>query len=206
MQFADGVHEIEPYYNWKLFYDSAEDPRSPFYGVEYSEFEFSKQVYNYLIHPQWDDMGSPTLYLKILYANYDSGFAVIELIGEWNDCINNDIMFLKNEVVDLLQEEGIRKFAVVAENVLNFHYSDDSYYEEWAEDVRANSGWIVMLGLQSHVEVDMRTAHLDRLLHMGYELAALNWRTLEPDLLEEVLGRIAESEPLEISRGEAPDF
>jgi hypothetical protein len=74
--------------------------RSPFYEREYSEFEYTNQVYNYLLHPQWDEFGSSTLYLKILYVDYKEGFAIIEMIGEWNDAINNDIMFLKRDVVE----------------------------------------------------------------------------------------------------------
>jgi hypothetical protein len=55
-----------------------EDPRSIFFGRTYSEFEFSQAVYNYYIHPQWDEFGSKTLYLKILFADYDAKFAIIE--------------------------------------------------------------------------------------------------------------------------------
>ena len=50
-----------------------------------SEFEYSNTVYNYYIHPQWDDIGSGTLYMKELYADYENGFAILEFIGEWND-------------------------------------------------------------------------------------------------------------------------
>jgi hypothetical protein len=185
-----------------MFYESSEDERSPFYGAEYSEFEFSKKVYNYFIHPQWDEMGSPTLYLKILFANYETGFAVIELIGEWNDCIHNDIMFLKNDVVDALQREGIHKFALITENVMNFHASDDSYYEEWSEDVSAEGGWIMMIGLREHVEQDMRSAHLDNYMRMDETLAGLNWRTLEPDHLETLLNEIGSMRSLEASADE----
>ena len=35
------MHEIEPFYNWRHIYVSEEDAKSPFYGREYSEFEFS---------------------------------------------------------------------------------------------------------------------------------------------------------------------
>ena len=89
------MHEIEPFYNWRHLYVSEEDPKSPFFGRDYSEFEFSQAVYNYYIHPQWDEFGSRTLYLKIIYADYELGYAVIEMIGEWNDAIENDIMTLK---------------------------------------------------------------------------------------------------------------
>ncbi len=51
------MHEIEPFYNWRHIYVSEEDERSPFYGRVYSEFEFSQTIYNYYIHPQWDEFG-----------------------------------------------------------------------------------------------------------------------------------------------------
>ena len=74
------MHEIEPYYRWRDDYIASEDPLSPFVDTKYSEFEFDKQIYNYLIHPQWDFFGSQTLYLKVLYADYDLGFSIIEFI------------------------------------------------------------------------------------------------------------------------------
>lgn len=101
------MHEIEPFYNWRHIYIAEEDKKSPFYGREYSEFEFTQTVYNYFIHPQWDDFGSRTLYLKIIYTDYELNFAIIEMIGEWNDAIENDIMELKREVIDKLMEHGI---------------------------------------------------------------------------------------------------
>jgi len=58
-----------------------------FFGRAYSEFEYSHTIYNYYIHPQWDDFGSRTLYLKVLIADYDERYAVIELMGELNDAI-----------------------------------------------------------------------------------------------------------------------
>ena len=89
------MHEIEPFYNWRHLYVSEEDERSPFYGRIYSEFEFTQTIYNYYIHPQWDEFGSRTLYMKVLLADYDEHYVVIELFGEWNDAIENDIMILK---------------------------------------------------------------------------------------------------------------
>ena len=106
------MHDIEPYYHWRHLYTAEADPRSIFYGRTYSEFEFSQTVYNYYIHPQWDEFGSKTLYLKILYADYDAKFAIIEFIGEWNDTIENDIMELKREIIDHLSKKGICKFSL----------------------------------------------------------------------------------------------
>src|SRR5690606_29265731 len=104
------MHTIEPYYGWLNDYDSAEDENSPFAGEEYSEFYFSKTIYNYYIHPRWDDFGSTTLYAKILYADYDEGYCIIELIGEWNDCIYNDFMTLKRNILEPLINANISKF------------------------------------------------------------------------------------------------
>src|SRR5210317_610552 len=104
------MQDIEPYYGWRDYYISSEDELSPFFGREYSEFEYSNTIYNYFIHPQWDDFGSNSLYLKILFADYNSGFAIIEFIGEWNDCLHNDIMRLKRDVIDDLIHNGINKY------------------------------------------------------------------------------------------------
>jgi hypothetical protein len=174
------MHDIEPYYNWRHLYTAENDERSPFYGREYSEFEFSKTVYNYYIHPQWDDFGSRTLYLKILFADYDQHFAIIELIGEWNDAIENDIMELRREVTDPLFEEGIHKFILIAENVLNFHSSDDSYYEEWNEQVSEYGGWVVIIDMPEQTQYDFKKAHLN--IYIGL-LNYHGWRASQPQHL-----------------------
>jgi len=87
-------------------------------------------------------MGSRTLFIKIIYADYRKHFAIIEMMGEWNDAIENDIMTLKRNFLEVLELEGITKFILIGENILNFHGSDDSYYEEWFEDVDDSGGWI----------------------------------------------------------------
>ena len=135
------MHEIEPFFNWRHIYIAEEDPQSPFFGRTYSEFEFSQTVYNYYIHPQWDDFGSRTLYIKIIYVDYELNFAIIEMIGEWNDAIENDIMEIKREIIDLLLKQKLTKFILITENVLNFHSSDKEYYQEWFEDVTEENGW-----------------------------------------------------------------
>ena len=172
------MQDIEPYYNWRHLYIADEDELSPFYGRVYSEFEYSNTIYNYYIHPQWDDIGSNTLYIKILFADYDSGFAIIELIGEWNDAINNDIMMLKRDVIDPLLKENISKFILIGENVLNFHASDDCYYQEWFEDVE--EGWIVALNFQEHVLSEFSRNNIDYFLIFGGELNNMTWRSFNP--------------------------
>ena len=104
------MQNIEPYYNWRELYISSEDVLSPLFGTVYNELEFTNTVYNFFIHPQWDEFGSNTLYLKILYVDYERTFAVIEFIGEWNDALYNDIMFVKREIIESMTGNGITKF------------------------------------------------------------------------------------------------
>ena len=181
------MHTIEPYYNWIEQYSATDDPRSPLFGAENSFDTFSNTIYGYYIHPQWDSLESETLFLKILWADYDEGAAVLEFIGEWNDAIENDIMHLKRNILDVLTHEGIRRFVLIGENVFNFHGSDDSYYEEWFEDVE--DGWIAAVNFQEHVRREMSQYGLDHYLNFGGPLDELPWRTFEPRrLLEEVDG------------------
>lgn len=172
------MHEIEPYYKWRDDYIASEDERSPFYETQYNEFEFDKQVYNYLLHPQWDSFGSNTLYLKVLYADYDLGFTIIELIGEWNDAIDNDIMLLKREILELMMDEGINHFILLGENILNFHTSDDSYYEEWFQEVE--DGWIAGINFREHVLEEFKQSNIDYYINFGGGLENMNWRALKP--------------------------
>lgn len=171
------MHEIEPFFNWRHIYVAEEDPQSPFFGRTYSEFEFSQTVYNYYIHPQWDDFGSKTLYLKIIYVDYELHFAVIELIGEWNDAIENDIMELKREILDILYHKGICKYILIAENVLNFHSSDKEYYQEWYEEVTEAEGWIVALNMSEATQQDFRKKKLQYYIEL---MELPDWRVYKP--------------------------
>jgi len=182
------MHDIEPFYNWRHLYIASEDERSPFFGREYSEFFFSSSIYNYFIHPQWDGFGSATLYLKILYVNYEEKFCIIELLGEWNDCLYNDIMYLKRNVVEYLEEQGITKFILIGENVLNFHHDDDSYYQEWFDEIE--DGWIACVNFRDHVVNEFEEASLDYYLAMGGKLNELPWRTSEPLKVYQAVERV----------------
>lgn len=171
------MHDIEPFYNWRHIYTSEQDERSPFYGRVYSEFEFSQTIYNYYIHPQWDDFGSRTLYCKVLIADYEEQYVVMELIGEWNDAIENDIMELKREVADPFISFGITRFILIAENVLNFHSGDKDYYQEWFEEVTDENGWVVVLNMPEQTQYDFKRAKLHRFLEL---MEIDNWRTYKP--------------------------
>ncbi len=171
------MHDIEPFYNWRHIYIADEDKKSPFYRRTYSEFEFTQTVYNYYIHPQWDDFGSRTLYLKIIYVDYELNFAIIELIGEWNDAIENDIMQLKRDVIDQLFQEKISKYILITENVLNFHSSDKEYYEEWFEQVTDEEGWIVALNMPEATQYDFKRKKLNYFIEL---MQLENWRVYKP--------------------------
>ena len=178
------MQDIEPFYNWRHLYTAEEDMLSPFYGRSYNEFEYSQTLYNYFIHPQWDDFGSKTLYMKILYTDYEQNFAIIELMGEWNDAIENDIMTLRRDITDHLYKEDITKFILIAENVLNFHSSDDSYYEEWKEQLEDDHGWVVILNMPEQSKYDFKRARLTNYIEL---LELPQWRTLKPDIIFQLI-------------------
>lgn len=174
------MHDIEPYYRWRQYYVASEDIESPYYGMQYDEFKFTDKIYNYFIHPQWDNFGSHTLYVKVLFVDYEEHIAMLELIGEWNDAIGNDIMFLKRKLADKLIDKGVYKFILLCDNVLNFHHSDDCYYEEWWEEVSDEEGWICCVNLFDHVMKEMEQVCVQHYLHFGEHLNDINWRLEHP--------------------------
>lgn len=182
------MHNIEPYYNWLRYYDSSADEQSPFFGKTYNHDLYSETVYGYYIDPAWDNIGSETLFIKILFADYENGYAVIEFIGEWNDAINNDIMTLKRNIIELLLQEGINKFILIGENILNFHGSDDSYYEEWFEEVE--DGWIAAVNFPDFITDEMQRYRLDHYVNMGGTLQIEKWRTVHPARFCEVVAAL----------------
>lgn len=184
------MHLVEPYYHWRNLYIASEDDCSPFYGREYSEFEFENRIYNYLIHPQWDEMGSETLFIKILYVDYEDHYAIIEMIGEWNDAIENDIKTLKEEILDLLYDMGVNEIILIGENVLNFHASDDCYYEACIDDFE--DGWIALVNFHEHVESEMIDTGIDQFFVLGGKLDMLDWRTFLPHQLHNKVKHIIE--------------
>ncbi|MBW6478130.1 MAG: hypothetical protein K0B37_01800 [Bacteroidales bacterium] len=181
------MHDIEPFYSWRNVYIASEDERSPFFGRDYSEFEFTHAIYNHLIHPQWDEIGSPTLFIKILYTDYELQYTIIEMIGEWNDCLHNDIMYLKRNIIEPMIDQGITKFILMGENILNFHYSDDCYYEEWFNEIE--DGWIVGINFRDFVIREFESANIDYYIAFGKHFNDLNWRKYLPNQLFAVIDR-----------------
>ena len=188
------MHDIEPHFQWRDRYRAEDDSASPFYGRQYSEFDYSNKVYNYLLHPQWDEFGSETLYLKILFVDYDDRYAIIELIGEWNDALHNDSMHLKREVIDYLVAEGIKDYILIMEGVLNFHSDADDYYEEWYQEVTDAGGWIAMINVLDHVADEMSSAGLDKYVHYGEVLDGLTWRPQKARRVHEAIEGLLQTE------------
>ena len=172
------MHHIEPFSNWLKYYDSSLDENSPFYEKEYNYDLYSETIYGYYIDPAWDFIGSETLYLKTLYADYEEGFVVLEFIGEWNDTLYNDIMTLKRDFLELLLYKGINKFILIGENIFNFHGSDDLYYEEWFDEVE--DGWIAAVSFPDFIQSELKKYGIDKFVNMGGTLQVDNWRTLHP--------------------------
>jgi hypothetical protein len=177
------MHDIEPYYNWLKYYDASFDERSPFFEKEYNYDLFQEHIYGYYIHPAWDSIESETLYLKVLYADYQKGFIVLEFIGEWNDTLHNDVMLLKRTMA-----EGINKFILIGENLFNFHGSDDAYYDEWFDEVE--EGWIAAVGFPEFIQEEMRKYKIDQFINMGGTLEMTNWRTLHPQRFYELVSAL----------------
>lgn len=186
------MHDIEHFYRWEPLYQSNNDPQSPFYGKQYNYDLFTENIYGYYIAPGWDFFGSETLYLKILYADYDRCYGIIELIGEWNDAINNDIMHLKRNVIEPMMAAGISKFILLGENVLNFHGSDDCYYEEWFDETEELDGWIAAINFREFVMEEWRNYNIDSYINFGGTLQLSKWRVLEPTTFFEMVRRLIE--------------
>jgi hypothetical protein len=171
------MHTIEPFFNWQHLYNSETDEQCEYFGTVHSEFQFSNTVYNYFVHPQWDTFGSETLYLKILFVDYEDGYCIIEMIGEWNDAIENDSMILKRNLIDIMIQQGIKNYIFITENVLNYHSGDVDYYQEWHEEIAEEGGGIYWLNLPESSQYDFVRSKVKNYV-MQKEI--LNWRTMSP--------------------------
>jgi hypothetical protein len=122
---------------------------------------------------------------------------VIEFIGEWNDTINNDVMHLKRNIIDEQLAAGINKFILIGENIMNFHGSDDSYYEEWFDEVEDTEtgpdklpGWIAAVSFPDFIQLELRKYHVDQYINMGGTLQIANWRTMHPQAFCETVNAL----------------
>ena len=114
------MHELIPHSGWKARYQASLDPKCPLYldrgAPENGAYH---RMYDFVIHPEWDAIGCETLYIKLLFVDYDQGYAVIELLGEWNDAVHNDVMEVKRRLADPLNLQGIMD-DILALAIINF--------------------------------------------------------------------------------------
>jgi len=71
---------------------------------------------------------------------------------------------------------------------MNLYGSDDSYYEEWFEDV--DDGWIAAVSFPQFIQDEFKRYNVDNYINMGGTLQIDRWRTLTPYALCEVTGRL----------------
>ncbi len=185
------MHDVEPHYMWRELYLAVEDERSPFYGHQNNEVYFTDTIYNHWIHPQWDNFGAETLFMKQLYTDYEEGYTLLEFIGEWNDVLHNDVMTLKRDVLEPMMQEGIRYFILIGDNLLNFHADQSDYYEEWFDELEG--GWIALVNFRKHLREEIQQYHLDYYMVIGGELDELNWRRWAPQKVFSSVRRLVEN-------------
>ena len=79
------------------------------------------------------------------------------------------------------------------ENVLNFHGDDDSYYEEWYEEISDEGGWITTINSFDHVANEMERSNLQYYIHTGESFNEMAWRGKEPHHLIQQVEQVMRS-------------
>ncbi|GAB4403656.1 MAG: hypothetical protein OHK0039_03050 [Bacteroidia bacterium] len=188
------LRDIEPFYGWLALYSHEQDEQSPFHNVEHNLFYYDRSVNNIPAHPVWDHIGSESLLVKILYANYEEGYAIIELLGEWNDLYDNDFRLLAENCLTYLIDAGIGKFILICENVFHAYLDSDDYYQALQEELDEQEGWICLLRLREPVRAEFVQYGLSPYLYWSPMLDEITWRKLKPfqlfDLVEERIHRL----------------
>jgi hypothetical protein len=67
---------------------------------------------------------------------------------------------------------------------LNFHSSDDSYYEEWKEQLEDEHGWVTVLNMPDQSKYDFKKARLTNYIELN-ELP--QWRTIKPEVVFQLI-------------------
>jgi len=169
---------IEPYYGWLHLYSHEMDEMSPFHEVEHNLFYFDRHVYTFNAHPLWDSIESESLLMKILFVDYDSGYTIIELFGEWNDLFENDFKLMCENCLDIMLYYGVEKYIFICENVFNIYFEHDDYYSHFMEQLE--EGWMCVLKARSNVLEEFVKYDIQQYFYWNHELDKLNWRKLKP--------------------------
>lgn len=192
--------QIEPYDGWLYMYNHEMDERSPFHDVEHNLFAYDRAIYTFKAHPLWDTIESESLLVKILFVSYPytqlpaagttepdnippandsgTGYAILELLGEWNDLHENDFRLLWNNCLHPLLEEGVSQFILICENVFNIYPGEDDYYEMATELLE--DGWMCLLRTRPHVLEEMETYGINRYFYYSPVLEDVRWRKMKP--------------------------
>ena len=114
-----------------------------------------------------------------------------EFIKNGNDCITNDIMFLKRDVADVLIEKAsINSFCCVI-MCQPFMVPDDCY-EEWWDDIKDAGGWVCMVNSLIMWATEMKRTRLQYYTHFGAVFNDVNWHNKLPEMVfQEITGRLA---------------
>ena len=62
--------------------------------------------------------------------------------------------------------------------MLNFHASDDCYYEEWFQEVE--DGWQAGIKFRANVILEFKNGNIDYYINFGGELDDMSWRSSKP--------------------------
>lgn len=191
---AKELRDIEPFYGWLGIYNHEIDERSPYHGIEHNQFYYDRSINTIPAHPLWDEIGSESLLIKILFADYEQGFAIIELFGEWNDLFENDFKLLAENCFTYLIDHGIQKFILVCENVFHIYLDTDDYYQALAEELE--DGWICTLRLRDEIQEEIEQYGISGYFYWSPLLDELPWRRLKPyqiyQLVENRMGKVLE--------------
>lgn len=171
---------IQPFYHWREYYDPELDRKSPFHYPRYQDTMQFSVSYNQVIHPEWEDIGSEGLFMKVLFADYYEGCAILEGMGDWNDCTDIDIKSILENLIHPLFQEGVSRFLLIGENILNFHGDYPDYYEEIRDLLEDDGGYFMLLNLRQHVIEEMKSHEVNHFTWMGEQMQLVNWRTMQP--------------------------
>jgi hypothetical protein len=87
-------------------------------------------------------------------------------------------MYFKRNIIEEMIENGVDKFILLGENIMNFHSGDNDYYQEWFEEIE--DGWIVGLNFRDHVIAEFHDSNLDYYIAFGGRFNDFSWRTHDP--------------------------
>jgi hypothetical protein len=182
--------EVEPFYGWLHLYAAHRDPHSPFYNeAAIDPDKDMRYIYTFEAHPLWDHIHSESLLVKMLYADYNRGFCILQLLGEWNDLFENDFKLLYEQVLAPMLYQGVSRFIFLCENVFNVYLDQDDYYELLQEALEDTGGWLCLLRARQHVLNEFAAYGIDQYLYWNPEFDELRWRKMKPWQLYELIER-----------------